>query len=159
MIKIAGNITIMTNRTEDDNLEFIHKHLTEWVNNLIEELKKEKLPYIEVSVNNDYTEREDSPLRRISSFFEVSMNLLINYINTPQAEKSVIQLKNLEAMLGNFLITSFKLLFNDSDSIELIQNEMKRLRKDIIKKRKDQKTETPTPQIFLDILNNKKNSN
>ena len=62
-------------------------------------------------------------------------------------------------MLGNFLITSFKLLFNDSDSIELIQNEMKRLRKDIIKKRKDQKTETPTPQIFLDILNNKKESN
>ena len=149
----------MNNRNEDDNLEFIHKHLTEWVNNLIEELKKEKLPYIEVSVNNDYTEREDSPLRRISSFFEVSMNLLINYINTPQAEKSVIQLKNLEAMLGNFLITSFKLLFNDSDSIELIQNEMKRLRKDIIKKRKDQKTETPTPQIFLDILNNKKESN
>ena len=84
---------------------------------------------------------------------------MINYINTPQAEKSVIQLKNLEAMLGNFLITSFKLLFNDSDSIELIQNEMKRLRKDIIKKRKDQKTETPTPQIFLDILNNKKESN
>ena len=67
----------MNNRNEDDNLEFIHKHLTEWVNNLIEELKKEKLPYIEVSVNNDYTEREDSPLRRISSFFEVSMNLLI----------------------------------------------------------------------------------